>query len=122
DAADGRVLWDSEVVEPEPGNVAAMHRKNSPASGTPIVTGDRLFVHFGHMGTAALDLTGKVVWRQTDIEYPPTHGNGGSPVLVGDALIFSADGGTDPCVVALDAGTGAVRWKTPRNSTAKKLF
>ncbi len=122
DSTDGHVLWDTEVLHPDPSQVAAMHRKNSPASATPIVTSDRVFVHFGHMGTAALDLTGKVVWRQTELPYPPTHGNGGSPVLVGDALIFSADGQKDPCVVALDAATGAVRWKTARNSPAKKQF
>jgi outer membrane protein assembly factor BamB len=122
DAKDGHVLWDTEVLHPDPAKVAAMHRKNTPASATPIVTADRLYVHFGHMGTAALDLAGKVLWRQTELEYPPTHGNGGSPALVGDALIFSADGSKDPCVIALDAKTGALRWKTPRNSPAKKQF
>ena len=45
-----------------------MHRKNSLASPTPIVTADRLFVHFGHMGTAALDLAGKVAWSQSKKE------------------------------------------------------
>jgi outer membrane protein assembly factor BamB len=37
-------------------------------------------------------------------------------------LIFSCDGGPDPLVVALDANTGAVRWKTPRNTTATRKF
>jgi outer membrane protein assembly factor BamB len=122
DAADGRVIWDTEVFRPDPASTAAMHRKNSPASGTPIVTGDRLFVHFGHMGTAALDLAGKVVWRQTDLHYSPVHGNGGSPILVDGSLVFSCDGDKDPFVAALDAATGAIRWKTPRNSTSKKQF
>jgi outer membrane protein assembly factor BamB len=122
DSANGHTIWDAEVLKPSPEQVAAMHRKNSPASPTPIVANGRIYVHFGHMGTAALDLTGKVLWRQTDLNYPPTHGNGGSPALVGDELIFSADGQKDPCVIALDAATGALRWKTPRNSPAKKLF
>ena len=122
DAADGRVLWDTEVFHPDAARVAAMHPKNSPASGTPIVTADRLYVHFGHMGTAALDLAGKVVWRQNDLAYQPVHGTGGSPALVGDALVFSCDGAKDPFVVALDAATGAVRWKTARHTTAKKPF
>jgi outer membrane protein assembly factor BamB len=50
------------------------------------------------------------------------HGNGGSPALVGDALVINCDGENDPFVVALDAKTGAVRWKTPRNSTAARKF
>jgi outer membrane protein assembly factor BamB len=122
DAKTGRQIWDTEVFKPEPGAVAAMHRKNSPASATPIVTPDRLYVHFGHLGTAALDLQGKILWRQTDLKYTPVHGNGGSPELIGDLLVFSADGPPDPFLAALDAKTGALRWKTPRDKTAKKLF
>jgi outer membrane protein assembly factor BamB len=99
-----------------------MHKKNSPASGSPIVTADRLYVHFGHMGTAALDLDGKVVWRQTEVKYPPVHGTGASPLLTGGALVFSCDGEKDPFVIALDAATGAIRWKTPRNTKTKKQF
>ena len=121
-AADGRVLWDTEVFHPDAASVAAMHQKNSPASATPIVTADRLYVHFGHMGTAALDLAGKVVWRQNQLAYEPVHGTGSSPALVGDALVFSCDGAKDPFGAALDAATGAVRWKTARNTVSKKTF
>ena len=122
DAASGRTLWDTEVFQPDAAAAREMHRKNSPASSTPIVAGERLYVHFGHMGTAALDLSGKVVWKQTELKYPPVHGGGGSPILVGDALVFSCDGERDPFVVALDAASGAIRWKTARNSPAKKQF
>ena len=122
DATSGKTLWDTEVFQPDAAAAQAMHRKNSPASSTPIIAGERLYVHFGHMGTAALDLSGKIVWTQNGLKYPPVHGAGGSPALVGDALVFSCDGERDPSVVALDAGTGAIRWKTPRNSPAKKQF
>ena len=122
DAMSGKTLWDTEVFQPDTAAAQAMHRKNSPASSTPIVAGDRLYVHFGHMGTAALDLSGKIVWKQNELKYPPVHGAGGSPILIGDALVFSCDGERDPFVAALDATTGAIRWKTPRNSPAKKQF
>jgi outer membrane protein assembly factor BamB len=122
DAKDGRTLWDTEVFQPDPTAAAKMHRKNSAASPTPIVTDDRLYVHFGHMGTAALDLDGKVVWKQNSLAYPPVHGTGGSPILVDGTLVFSCDGQSDPFVAALDAKSGEVRWKTPRNTTAKKTF
>jgi outer membrane protein assembly factor BamB len=122
DAANGRILWDTSVFQPDPTIVAAMHRKNSPASPTSIVTNDRLYVHFGPMGTAALDLAGAVIWRQTELSYKPVHGTGGSPTLVDGTLIFSCDGEQDTFVAALDAKTGAVKWKTPRNSPAKKQF
>jgi len=122
DAKDGHTIWNAELFKPAPEKAAATHQKNTLASPTPLLVGDRLFVHFGHMGTAALDLAGKVLWKQTELQYPPVHGPGGSPVLVGNELIFSCDGQSAPFVVGLDAITGAVRWKTPRDSAAKKQF
>lgn len=122
DAADGRTIWDAEVFKPDAQSVRAIHRKNSLASGTPIVAEGRLYVHFGHMGTAALDLNGKVIWKQESVKYPPVHGNGGSPALADGMLVFSCDGADDPFVAGLDAASGAVRWKTLRKTTAKKPF
>ena len=122
DAADGQILWNVEVLKPEKAATKQVHTKNSLASSTPIVAENRLYVHFGHMGTAALDLNGDIVWTQQELQYPPVHGNGGSPVLVDDVLAFSCDGASDPFVAALDQATGEVRWKTPRNTSATKTF
>ncbi len=122
DAADGHIVWDVEVLQPAATAAQEMHSKNSMASPTPIVEGDRLYVHFGHLGTAALDLDGNVLWRQTALGYHPRHGNGGSPQLVGDLLVFSCDGMENPFVAALDRGTGDIRWRTDRNTTAIKTF
>ncbi len=122
DAKDGRIRWNIEILKPDPSATQQMHKKNSLASPTPIVRDGRVYVHFGHMGTAALDISGKILWQQTTLKYSPTHGNGGSPALVGDSLVFSCDGASDPFIVALDATTGNVRWKTPRNTSAKNPF
>jgi outer membrane protein assembly factor BamB len=121
-ASDGRIQWNAEVLKPDPDAAQAMHKKNSLASPTPILRDGRIYVHFGHMGTAALDLTGKILWQQTTLKYSPMHGNGGSPALVGDTLVINCDGETDPFVAALDAKTGAVRWKTPRNIASTRPF
>ena len=96
--------------------------KNSQASPTPILAGERLYVHFGHHGTACLDLAGQILWRNQDLGYASVHGNGGSPALVGDRLIFSADGSASPFVVALAARTGEVVWKVARTADAKQKF
>jgi outer membrane protein assembly factor BamB len=123
DAADGKVVWDAEIFRPDPKALGAIHPKNSPASATPVVTADRLYCHFGHLGTAALDLAGKVVWRQESLRFAPVHGNGGSPALVnGDTLVFTCDGVPDPFLAALDATTGDVKWKTPRNAPTERPF
>jgi outer membrane protein assembly factor BamB len=121
-AKDGVIQWNVEVFQPDPEAAQVMHKKNSLASPTPIVRDGKIYVHFGHLGTAALELSGKILWRQAGLKYSPMHGNGGSPALVGDALVFSCDGEADPFLVALDAKTGAVRWKTARDSTASRKF
>jgi outer membrane protein assembly factor BamB len=122
DAKSGRVIWDVEAIR-QPGDKVPPHqRKNSDASPTPIVDGKRLFVHFGHLGTACLDLDGKVLWRNLELRYSPVHGNGGSPILADDLLVFSIDGSDKQRVVALEQATGKVKWQTDRRSTAPKKF
>src|SRR5579863_1717887 len=76
-AADGHMLWNVEAIHPEASTFTPGHQKNSQASPTPIIAGDKLFAHFGHMGTACLALDGTVLWRQQNIRYSPVHGNGG---------------------------------------------
>lgn len=122
EAATGRLLWDTEVFAGPHIEAQPLHRKNSPASPTAIVDGDRVFVHFGHHGTACLDRDGRVVWRNDRLKYDPVHGNGGSPILVDDRLIYNADGGKDPFVVALDRRTGEVVWKVPRAVQPRQTF
>jgi outer membrane protein assembly factor BamB len=122
DARTGRVAWDVEALRPDTADTRALHDKNTLASPTPVVSGDRLYMHFGHLGTAALDLSGRVLWRQTGVKYQPVHGGGGSPVVAGGRLVFSCDGASDPFVVALDMATGKVAWKTPRSGGAKRSF
>ena len=57
DAKTGKVLWDVEVFRQDGKTAPGIHTKNSHASPTPVVDGDRLYVHFGHMGTACLSAT-----------------------------------------------------------------
>jgi outer membrane protein assembly factor BamB len=90
-----------------------LNAKNSHASPTPIADGERVYVHFGAEGTAALTASGEIVWK-TRLPYQSQHGNGGSPMLYGELLILSCDGSDQAFVVALDKRTGKVRWKTWR--------
>jgi outer membrane protein assembly factor BamB len=122
DATTGKPLWNTEVFVVKAADLQRTHTKNSHASPTPVVSGGRLYVHFGHQGTACLDLKGKVQWRNRELSYAPVHGNGGSPVLVDGLLVFSADGASDPEVIALDAKTGKVKWRTPRTGNTFKRF
>lgn len=123
DAKSGAVVWDVEVFKPDPAAARPKHSKNSLASPTPVVAGGKVYVHFGHMGTACLAAAdGAKVWATTALRYSPVHGNGGSPVLVGGHLIFSIDGTEKQAVVALDAASGKVAWEAPRNAGMVKKF
>jgi outer membrane protein assembly factor BamB len=122
DLATGALRWNTEVFAAAENSAQPIHKKNSPASPTPLIEGGRVYVHFGHHGTACLDLDGRPVWRNRDLGYHPVHGNGGSPILAGDHLIFTADGARDPAVIALDKHTGRLAWKTPRGVTVKQPF
>jgi len=122
DATSGKILWQTEVFHQDGLSAPGIHRKNSHASPTPLVDGQRLFVHFGHQGTGCLDLSGKVLWQNTSLKYAPVHGNGGSPILVDNAIIFNCDGGDQCFVVALDRESGKVLWKTARPGETNRRF
>jgi outer membrane protein assembly factor BamB len=119
DAETGRQVVDVEVFVIR--NAAFINLKNSRASPTPIVEGDRVYVHYGADGTAALTTSGDIVWKK-EFLYESQHGNGGSPVLYGDLLIFSCDGFDKAFVVALDKQTGKERWRTSRRSPWSQAY
>ncbi len=105
----GALLQNVEVFRLK--SAAQTHAKNSHASPTPLLEGDRVYLHFGNSGTACLTQTGEVVWK-TRLDYDNgQHGPGGSPVIYDDLLIVSCDGQSSQYVVALDKQTGKVRWK-----------
>lgn len=111
---DGAILWDREVFRlDDPGRI---HRKNSHASPTPIVVGDRLYVHFGAFGTACLSTAGDIHWQTQELKYDHRHGPGGSPVVWRDRLLVSCDGYDVQFVAALDTATGRVAWRKERPS------
>jgi outer membrane protein assembly factor BamB len=120
DRSTGREVVNVEVFRADrSGNI---NPKNSRASPTPIVDGDRVYVHFGADGTAALTTAGEILWRAR-FRYESQHGGGGSPALHDGLLIINCDGNADEAfVVALDARTGKTRWKTERRSPAGQAY
>ena len=112
DRSNGKVVHNVEVFhKDDPGPI---HSKNSHASPTPVINGDRVFVHFGAHGTACLTTAGKIDWRNNELKYEHKHGPAGSPVVFEDLLLLSCDGTDVQFVVALDKRTGKIRWKKDR--------
>ncbi|MEM8735990.1 MAG: PQQ-binding-like beta-propeller repeat protein [Planctomycetota bacterium] len=106
----------------QPASAPRIHKKNSHASPTVLHENGRLYVHFGHQGTACLSTTGQIIWRNDSLSYKPVHGNGGSPTIAGDLLIFSRDGGDVAEVTALDKNTGEIVWQTARDVEVRRTF
>ncbi len=121
-AQTGKILWNTEVFHQDSATAPKIHKKNSHASPTPIIEDGKLYAHFGHQGTACLNLFGKVIWKTRELKYAPLHGGGGSPLIYRNLLIFSCDASINPFVVALDKRTGKVKWKTPRNVQVNRKF
>lgn len=123
--ASGELRVDVEVFRPDawqPG-----HPDNSYASPTPAASSDRVWVHFGTYGTAAYDLDTlerggtEPLWRVRNTPQEHEVGPGSSPILVPaasaggrDLLVVNADATDSQAVVALDATTGEVAWRTER--------
>ena len=114
DTEDGKLLRDLEAFAPrEPVEV---HATNTHASPTPILEADRLYVHFGSMGTACVDTsTGEVLWRYTATKVNHATGPGASPLIYRNLLIVPFDGADHQMVVALHKTTGELAWKRTRS-------
>ncbi|MGD9646589.1 MAG: PQQ-binding-like beta-propeller repeat protein [Pirellulales bacterium] len=113
DLASGRQLRDIEVFRiAEP---PTLNAKNSPASPSPVLEGNRLYVHYGTSGTACLDTnSGEVLWKNQELKLDHKEGPGSSPIIWRDLLIVNCDGTDVQYVAALDKRTGRLVWKTPR--------
>jgi outer membrane protein assembly factor BamB len=112
----GKVRWSTDVAHRVP--PIGRHVKNSFASETPVVDGQRIYVYFGAIGlVAALDLTGKTVWTQQ----VPAHetyfdmGTAASPVVYKDRVYIVHDNLSDSFMAAFDARTGARIWQIKRD-------
>ncbi len=115
DPASGKILHDVEVFRLA--KPPAMHKKNSHASPTPVLEPNRVYVHFGAQGTAALDGDGNILWKNQEHVIGQGHGTGGSPAVWEDLLIFNCDGTDRQYVAALDKNTGKTRWTTSRGKS-----
>ncbi len=115
DRDDGNLLWQTVVAEKVPHE--AGHSDNTFASSSPVTDGERIFVSFGSRGVYCLDMNGKTQWNR-DLGRMQTRSNFGeasSPALHQDTLLVPWDHEGQSFLYALDATTGDVKWKVPRD-------
>ena len=112
DKTSGKILLNEEIFHhDDPGKI---HKKNSYASPSVLIDGDRVYAHFGRLGTACLSRDGNVIWKEEQ-KYNHRHGPAGSPIVFGNLLILACDGTDVQYVTALDKLTGKEVWKTTRD-------
>lgn len=118
DLKSGALLKDIEVFQNTV--VPPKHQRNSYASPSPIIEGDRLYAHFGAMGTACISTReGRKLWENREFVVDHQNGPGGSPVLFQDYLLMAFDGMDQQYQVAVNKLTGQKVWKTERSGVAK---
>jgi len=114
--ADGKELW----ARPVSAKTAPTHAKSSLASCTGAADDQRIVMPFwdgAEISVHSFSLDGEPQWSRKLGSFTSQHGAGHSPILIDGKVILSNDQDGLAEVIALDAETGAVVWKTPRTPT-----
>jgi outer membrane protein assembly factor BamB len=114
DTKTGKIVWQRELFKGVP--PGSRHLKNSFASETPVTDGERVYFYFAQVGLFALDRNGKTVWTLPSAAVETRYGWGtaASPVLHQGRLYVVNDNDTASYLMAVEAKTGKVIWKTAR--------
>lgn len=111
-ARDGKLLWDVKV---EPGPWTFADLRGGYTAPTPAADADRVYVAFGSSVLAALDHTGKQLWRKEIKPFKFDVAFAASPVLVGDTVVMQCDQlDKQSRLIAFVAKTGEVKWEQVR--------
>jgi outer membrane protein assembly factor BamB len=114
DRATGSIRWRRTAAEKVPHE--GHHPSHSYAAGSPTTDGKSLFVSFGSFGVYCYDLDGNLRW-QRDLGRLHTRlgwGEAVTPVVHGDLLLLNWDQEADSALIFLDAHTGEIRRRVPR--------
>ena len=113
--ADGKEKWTRVLRQEKPHE--GHHPDGTFAGGSALTDGTRVYAWFGSRGLYAVDLTGKVLWEKSFGQMQTRNGFGeGSSVAVhaGTVIVPWDHEGAD-FVIAVDAATGAEKWRTQRD-------
>lgn len=113
--ADGKLLWTREL----PGPIDRHHAQNSSASGSVAADARGVYWVWGTrdgVRVEAFSHAGEPRWHVDLGRFEGEHGFGTTPAVCRDLLIVSIDQDGTSAIVALDAATGAERWRLPRES------
>lgn len=107
----GKILWERPAPEVK---TRVIDKRNNPASPSPAVEANGVYVFFPDYGLIAYDGAGKQLWTMQLGPFSNIYGMGASPVIVGDLLVLACDQSVGSYVMAVEKRTGKVRWKVDR--------
>lgn len=115
----GELAWRQPCPETK---LEAVHETSSPASSTPCVDDERVFVYFGSYGLLCYDIDGTLLWEQPLPTPQSLYGMSTSPIVHDNLVILVLDDDANlpdsqlsrSRIVAWDKGSGEVAWETPR--------
>lgn len=112
---DGEVIWETKVNEAVAHEGG--HYTGSLASASAATDGTRVYAFFGSHGLYCLDLDGDVVWSKKlgKMHTRHGHGEGASPLLVGDSVVVNWDHEEESFIVAYQKQTGKQQWRARRD-------
>ena len=97
-----------------------IHGKNTHASQTVAVAGNRVlavFYHHDGIHGTCFDLDGNLIWQKKIADYQSENpfGYGSSPIVAGGRFIVLNDNVKRPAVIALDVESGEAVWTADRS-------
>jgi outer membrane protein assembly factor BamB len=111
DRINGRIIWEREAPTVK---TKIVDKRNNPASPSPAVEENGVYVFFPDYGLVAYDASGRQLWTMTLGPFNNIYGMGASPVIVGNLLVLACDQSLGSYVMALDKRTGQIKWKVDR--------
>jgi outer membrane protein assembly factor BamB len=112
DRSTGQILWRQPIPTDQ---FEPVHILSTPATATPAVDGERVYVYFGSYGVVAYDLGGALVWEARMPVVKVQFGSGTSPIVAGELVIVNRQEPKEPFLIALDRKTGKTVWKHPHD-------
>jgi outer membrane protein assembly factor BamB len=114
-SVDGKTIWTKTF--PIAGVKPKTHPKNSLASSTPAVDGERVYALFWDgvdMQLFGLDMDGNQLWQRNLGPYKSQHGPGTSPMVYQKKVYVSHDQDGESDLLVFDALTGKDVWRAKR--------
>jgi outer membrane protein assembly factor BamB len=107
--ADGKLLWQRDVVYKEP---EITHPTNPFCSASPVTDGERVIASHGSAGLVCYDLEGNELWKYDNGPLEHLWGTASSPIIYKDLCIQWCGPGERQFLIALNKKTGEKVWET----------